>query len=437
MANGNPWDVSNIIMGDRRGEYRAQGLQQLGQAGAQAMHAYQQNKFMAADATARFEGALSANPELQQILASDQAPPEAVKAYQKLQKDGTLNVREAAYLAQFTETYGAKKQEAMRLKLAQTQQQNEEQIMAARAHELARANRNSTAFRQMFEGQPTADDAMMYLNRRSPRTYANPGAAPSAMDAEAMLGRYAQAGGDDPQMAQLAIQLAGARNRGRGGMVFPSMGELEKRFPRSQYDYTMTVDPESGQVTVPSVSPRAPESNLPPGYEQDPAKPGAVRPIAGTKDDLERQKETEAAANRLNAEINRASVILNATNQVVPKVDAFTAGLGGTALNKIPGTEAKDVASVIDTIKANIGFEQLQAMRNASPTGGALGQVAVKELEFLQASLGNLSTAQSPEQLKKTLAEVQRHYQRWQMAAQGKDPDAGVANDVLKKYGIK
>ena len=50
----------------------------------------------------------------------------------------------------------------------------------------------------------------------------------------------------------------------------------------------------------------------------------------------------------------------------------------------VPGTEAQATAAKLDTIKANIGFDKLQKMRDASPTGGALGQVSERELGFLQ-----------------------------------------------------
>jgi hypothetical protein len=64
-------------------------------------------------------------------------------------------------------------------------------------------------------------------------------------------------------------------------------------------------------------------------------------------------------------------------------------------------------------VQANIGFQELAAMRAASPTGGALGQVAVRELEFLQASLGSLDSAQSPDELKKNLKQVKVHFNNW------------------------
>ena len=85
-------------------------------------------------------------------------------------------------------------------------------------------------------------------------------------------------------------------------------------------------------------------------------------------------------------------------------------GMIGNALSYIPGTPAHDVAMQIDTIEASIGFDRLQAMRDASPTGGALGQVSEKELALLKSSLGNLRQSQSREQFLRNLARVKQHY---------------------------
>lgn len=82
-------------------------------------------------------------------------------------------------------------------------------------------------------------------------------------------------------------------------------------------------------------------------------------------------------------------------------------GLGGKLTNAIPGTPAYDLARTLETIKANIGFDKLQSMRENSPTGGALGQVSDFENRQLQAIFGNLEQAQSDEQLLENLMLLQ------------------------------
>ena len=104
--------------------------------------------------------------------------------------------------------------------------------------------------------------------------------------------------------------------------------------------------------------------------------------------------------------LNVISQIDEALNMISP----YTTGVLGTVAGFIPGTPAKDLQKAVETIKANIGFSELQAMREASKTGGALGQVAVQELNALQSILGSLDTTQSPEALYKNLQDIRDRY---------------------------
>jgi hypothetical protein len=51
-------------------------------------------------------------------------------------------------------------------------------------------------------------------------------------------------------------------------------------------------------------------------------------------------------------------------------------------------------------------------MRFESPTGGALGQIAIQELEWLQQTIGSLKQDQDPEALKEKIAQVKAQYKR-------------------------
>ena len=85
-------------------------------------------------------------------------------------------------------------------------------------------------------------------------------------------------------------------------------------------------------------------------------------------------------------------------------------GLFGSIMSAVPGTAAHDVKMDIQTVQAAVGFDRLQAMRDASPTGGALGQVSERELAQLNASLGALEQSQSREQFIARMQAVRRHY---------------------------
>lgn len=84
----------------------------------------------------------------------------------------------------------------------------------------------------------------------------------------------------------------------------------------------------------------------------------------------------------------------------------------GATLKEVPQTASKDLAALLETIKSNIGFAELQAMRDSSPTGGALGQVTERELALLQAVVGSLDQAQSREQFTANLDRLERQYQQ-------------------------
>jgi hypothetical protein len=70
------------------------------------------------------------------------------------------------------------------------------------------------------------------------------------------------------------------------------------------------------------------------------------------------------------------------------------------------GTEAQDYKSKLKTLKAQIGFQVLADMRAASKTGGALGAITEKELDFLQNALDSLDTEMSDEAAKKSYENI-------------------------------
>lgn len=94
-----------------------------------------------------------------------------------------------------------------------------------------------------------------------------------------------------------------------------------------------------------------------------------------------------------------------------------TAGnaLGRAIGGFIPGSDVTNLNSAIDTVKALVGFDALQKMRDSSPTGGALGQITERELAFLQSVQGSLNTLQGTEQLISTLNRIRQSFQTLQI----------------------
>ena len=134
--------------------------------------------------------------------------------------------------------------------------------------------------------------------------------------------------------------------------------------------------------------------------------------------------DSESAQKRKNkADAFKAAGIINTIDTALSQVGGGTAGLGGVIMKKLAGSEAVDLEANLETIQANLGFDQLQAMRDASPTGGALGQVSERELIALQSTVASLKQEQSPEQLRANINKIKKHYQNWLDTLNGINPD--------------
>lgn len=120
-----------------------------------------------------------------------------------------------------------------------------------------------------------------------------------------------------------------------------------------------------------------------------------------------------------NYQQQQTAVALQAINDLKNKVSGLTTGVGGSLLSNIPGTAAADFEAKLDTLKSTIAFGALTAMREASKTGGALGQISDAEERLLSSSLGALSTRQSPSQFKQSLNDIEASINRWWTATGG------------------
>lgn len=371
------------------GQLLAQGIRDAGQNIGDGIRQYQQNKVMAGQAIGKFEGAARANPEILQFLQDPASPPDVSKAYKKLQKEGSVGVRDAAILAQFADTYN--------------QEKNQQAAMIARAKQ---------AEAQFLRAQQAAASA----------------APTMALDA------------------------------------------LQKQFPHDKYDANMVpVAGQPGMVQVKSVNPRSPVSDkpqmvpTPDGVNVYGPKGDLIRTdkvgmspadverikldterVALAKKDSDRQgekvtKEDEAKKKaseaRLRNETERLATIRDTLKDAISMTGPTTTGIIGSVNRRIPGSKGTDLEKKLDTIKANIGFKELRQMREESPTGGALGQIAVKELDYLQSVEGSLDQVQSEAQLRATLQTVDASLARLQQALGS--GATSQADSILSKYGIK
>lgn len=159
-----------------------------------------------------------------------------------------------------------------------------------------------------------------------------------------------------------------------------------------------------------------------PGYEET-AKDMLVDLQAGklireAKTEEEKKvKAQEAYALKASSGYEKAKSIRSQIEEAKQLVGGLTTtGIVGMTTGVVPGTPAYDLSRKLETILANVGFDRLQQMREESPTGGALGQVAVQELVALQNSIASLNQGQTKEQLIKNLDRVDKSYQRLEEA---------------------
>lgn len=118
----------------------------------------------------------------------------------------------------------------------------------------------------------------------------------------------------------------------------------------------------------------------------------------------------------------KANEAFNAMEQAVARYDETIAvakrllrnpgldGILGNIQGNVPETalsllsqDAANALSDYNTLLTTAGFQELQAMRDASPTGGALGQVAVEENKMLQKSAFSSARTQSEAKFKQAV----------------------------------
>lgn len=96
------------------------------------------------------------------------------------------------------------------------------------------------------------------------------------------------------------------------------------------------------------------------------------------------------------------------------------AGVTGPIMGRLPSImgSSTNAQANIDTLKAQIGVQVLNAMREASKTGGAVGNVTEKEWPILQNQLGALQQSQTTPEFLKNLKDVRDSLARVKMNAQ-------------------
>ena len=127
---------------------------------------------------------------------------------------------------------------------------------------------------------------------------------------------------------------------------------------------------------------------------------------------------------------------LESVDELLTQVNPYTVGFGVLAKG-IPTSQARSFAAQLDTLKANIAFGELTAMREASKTGGALGQVSDREGKLLANALGALDQGQSPEQFKAQLEKIKNSINKWKQEVNQYSSQSNISTVDLSDLNFK
>jgi hypothetical protein len=153
---------------------------------------------------------------------------------------------------------------------------------------------------------------------------------------------------------------------------------------------------------------------IPPGHRLIQGQDGSysMEMIPGSPAYRDEQKAREAqgrqqelTARQLNPTIDDITTARKlASSGLIPST-----GIGVSGLRNVPvvGQRAENLAATIDAIGSGISLENLNQMRQASPTGGALGNVSDKQSGLLAEAFGSLRQSQSKDLFLYNLSRVE------------------------------
>jgi hypothetical protein len=167
--------------------------------------------------------------------------------------------------------------------------------------------------------------------------------------------------------------------------------------------------PQTGQPQQPQVQQR------PNFYPND--NRGKARDTKLGTEDADKQSSIGQSKAKLDTSVANLDRLAFEADRIMkdPALDRIT-GIYGH-LPSWPGGAAATLESKLDTLKSQVSFGVLQAMRDASKTGGALGAIAVEELKMLQ---NNLAALDNLKQNPKAFREEMKRIVEWSEGSKGR-----------------
>jgi hypothetical protein len=256
----------------------------------------------------------------------------------------------------------------------------------------------------------------------SPAPVQAPQGAPQPAQAPPQPARPPQAPAASDRARILQDELAGEQAR---------LQELQTSSPQSlKLKYGSAFDPVAAlERTQNNIAGLQRELGGSPVRAASPQPAGMSPPISPeqAKIDTERKAEVSLNLNKARVTGQNVATVLDNVRAALPLVRPETTGFVGARLAKVEGSDAFQLRANIEPIKAALGFDQLQLMREFSKTGGALGQVAIPELTALQGRVRNLDPNQQESYLRANLFAIEAHYNKfWEIMRQAWKDQYGI-----------
>lgn len=179
-------------------------------------------------------------------------------------------------------------------------------------------------------------------------------------------------------------------------------------------------------------------------YDENGQLTTSMSVIPGSKTDRELKQRIQATSQGIAGRAEKLDLMSEYTDRTIELLEKNpeAAGWQGAAtrdFGKVPflgaltaGSPTEILDGYLTVIKSNIGFDKLQKMRDESPTGGALGQVAILELLALQNSIAPLEPKVGDAVLIDSLKKIKETYEtNMEVLANN------FTNDVLNQYGMQ
>ena len=167
-----------------------------------------------------------------------------------------------------------------------------------------------------------------------------------------------------------------------------------------------------------------------------------VVPLSGGPKDETKTQEAKAQS-----KMTMTDTILQEAQKARELVGPYSTGFG-SLLSGLPTTDARQLDAHVRSLKAQATIETLNAMRQQSPTGGALGNVTNQENAMLAAKAGALDPASGAEAFRQQLDDYEQTLLRIVHGNEAGDkifsdtriaepsaPAQATDDDLLKKYG--